>query len=139
MAAYSVCLPLHLVTALCDYTTPGGSGDSFSLLLGAYGDALQHRDLPLADSCSFQNWFWHSFSFCVYFVSSFFKQCLLLSFESSPTIITFVVLFLSRISGSSWSRGFPPALFQCLLLLVIRVSTLESKLLLTSNVAHSCS
>ena len=67
----------------------------------------------------------------------FFKQCLLPSFES--TIITFVVLFLSRISGSSWCRGFSPALFQCLLLLAIRVSTLESKLLLTSNVAHSCS
>ncbi len=47
MAAYLVCLLLHLVTALCDYTTPGASGDSFSLLLGAYGDDLWHRDLPL--------------------------------------------------------------------------------------------
>ncbi len=47
------------------FPTPGASGDSFSPLLGAYGDDLRHRDLPLADSCSFQNWFGHSFSLLV--------------------------------------------------------------------------
>ncbi len=88
--------------------TPGASGDSFSPLLGAYGDDLRHRDLPLADSCSFQNSFWHSFSllvfFCVYFISSPFKQCLLPSFESSPTILLFI--FFPEFLDSADVEGF---------------------------------